>query len=63
MATKELSHLLTLDETAQVCRVSQATVRRWLRTGKLPAVTLPTGHYRVRHEDLQRLIHGREVSD
>jgi excisionase family DNA binding protein len=50
-----LSHLpehLSLPETARVLGVSEKTVRRWIRDGKLPATRLATfhGHFRIPRE-------------
>jgi excisionase family DNA binding protein len=56
MAIKELSYLMTPPEAAAACRVSVGTLRRWVRDGSLPAVTLPSGQYRIRREDLVALM-------
>ena len=36
-----LPELLTLDETAELLRVSTRTVHEWIKIGRLPAVRLP----------------------
>jgi len=36
--------------------VSEDTVRRWAKGGRLPAVRLPFGRMRIRQEDLEALI-------
>jgi excisionase family DNA binding protein len=42
---------MRIGEVASICGVSTATVRRWIKTGKLLAYRLPRGHYRIRRED------------
>jgi excisionase family DNA binding protein len=36
--------------------VAKDTVQRWCREGKLAAVTLPGGHYRIRTEDVDAIL-------
>lgn len=38
---------ITTNYIAEYCLVSSNTVRRWIRDGKLSAVKLPSGHYRI----------------
>ena len=38
---------ITVKDTADYCMVSRVTVRRWVRDGKLFAMKLPSGHYRI----------------
>jgi excisionase family DNA binding protein len=48
---------LTLAEVAQRLRMSEATVRRWVRTGQLPAEKVglaPSFRYRVARSELER---------
>jgi excisionase family DNA binding protein len=52
----ELTGLFTISEVATFCRVSEKTVRRWITSGRLDAVTLPAGTLRVRAADLLRLM-------
>ena len=48
--------LLTLRESADRLRVSHYTVRRWIRTGLLPAVAVgPRGQYRLRPSDVDAM--------
>ena len=42
----ETEKFLTTSEVAALLRVDTSTVRDWARRGKLPATTLPGGHYR-----------------
>ena len=52
---------LTADEVAKELRVHIETVRRWLRDGTLPAISLGSrkGGYRVRRSDLEQFIEKR----
>jgi excisionase family DNA binding protein len=36
--------------------IRRDTVQRWCRDAKIPAVTLPGGHYRIRVEDVDALL-------
>lgn len=46
---------LSRSEVAGLFGVSLSTVTRWARTGLLPAIRTPGGHYRYRAEDVRRL--------
>ena len=37
----------TVKDIAEYCLVSRMTVRRWIKDGKLSAIKLPSGHYRI----------------
>lgn len=51
------SDLLTVAEIADQYRITQRSVQRWIREGKLKAVRLPGGRaYRVRRSDLDAAI-------
>jgi excisionase family DNA binding protein len=53
--------LLTVSEVADLLRVDDTTVRRWVKQGALEAVVLPhTGErqaYRIRKRTINRLLH------
>jgi excisionase family DNA binding protein len=38
---------VSMESIAGYCMVSPSTVRRWMKDGKLHAIQLPSGHYRV----------------
>jgi excisionase family DNA binding protein len=38
---------ITVKHIAEYCLVSGITVRRWINDGKLSAMKLPSGHYRI----------------
>ena len=51
-----LPMLLTTDEVAEVLRVHIGTVTKWVRQGRLVAVTLPGGTYRFHRADIERIL-------
>lgn len=54
--------LLTLHEVSVVMKVSESTVRRWIRTGALTAYKVgQRGQLRVREEDLERYLETQVV--
>jgi len=49
--------MFTLHEVALVLKVSDSTVRRWIRTGVLTAYKVgQRGQLRIREEDLERYL-------
>lgn len=58
--------LLTVHEVAQQLRVDDTTVRRWIKSGALEAVTLPhrgkRQAYRIRKKSLENILDGTNVS-
>jgi excisionase family DNA binding protein len=55
-----MSELLTVAEVAQILRVDDTTVRRWVKQGVLEAVVLPHVNtrqgYRIKRETLNRVL-------
>lgn len=47
--------LMTIADAATYCRVSQSTVKKWLREDRLPAVRV-TSDARIRRSDLNHFI-------
>lgn len=47
---------LSIESAATYSDSSVFTIRRWIRIGLLPATKLPTRTYRIRREDLERLL-------
>ncbi|OGO36389.1 MAG: hypothetical protein A2147_03300 [Chloroflexi bacterium RBG_16_57_8] len=47
---------ITVDSIAAYCMVSRSTVGRWIRDGKLPAMKLPSGHFRVTVSDFRDFL-------
>ena len=52
---------LTVEEIAAKMKVSEETVRRWIRAKKLPVLDLggPRAGYRIRPSDLQTFLANR----
>ena len=51
---------LTTEEAAEYLQVHLDTLRRWARTGVIPAAKLGNrGGFRFRREDLDRFLEGR----
>jgi excisionase family DNA binding protein len=47
---------LIIQYIAGHCMVSTMTVRRWIKSGKLVATRLPSGHYRVSAADFRDFL-------
>jgi len=47
---------LTVKGIADYCLVSKVTVRRWIKGGRLSAIRLPSGHYRITHVDFRDFL-------
>jgi excisionase family DNA binding protein len=54
--------LLTARRVADLLGVSPETVLRWVRTGKLPALRLPSGQIRFREDEIDRWLEGRATT-
>jgi excisionase family DNA binding protein len=46
----------TVNAVATYCMVSGITVRRWIKEGKLVAIKLPSGHYRITNNDFRKFL-------
>ena len=44
---KAMQKRIKIKDVASYCMVSKTTVRRWIESGKLRAIRLPSGHYRI----------------
>jgi excisionase family DNA binding protein len=57
---EDLDELLTVREVAKRLRVDDTTVRRWIKSGALEAITLPhkgkRSAYRIKVATLTRLL-------
>lgn len=60
---EQLPALLTVAEVADRLRITDETVHRWARDGKLPYVPLPSGIKRFRREDIEAIEAGVVGSD
>lgn len=50
--------MLTTGEVAQALGVTINTVKNWVAAGRLDAVRLPSGHYRIPRNGVERLLGG-----
>ena len=61
MAEEQKEELLTVHEVARRLRVDDTTVRRWIKSGSLEAITLPhrgkRQAYRIKQSTLNTLLH------
>lgn len=48
--------LLTVKEVAEILRVQEPTLRAWLRQGKISAIKLPGGDFRITQETLSIIL-------
>jgi excisionase family DNA binding protein len=59
---EEPERLLTVREVARQLRVDDTTVRRWIKSGSLEAITLPhrgrRQAYRIKQSTLDKLLKG-----
>ncbi len=62
-----MSDLLTVSEVAEILRVDDTTVRRWVKLGVLDAVVLPHVNerqaYRIKRETLNKVLAGNSLND
>lgn len=61
---EDLDELLTVREVAHRLRVDDTTVRRWIKSGALEAITLPhkgkRSAYRIKWETIKKLLQSPE---
>lgn len=62
---EDLDELLTVREVARRLRVDDTTVRRWIKSGALEAITLPhkgkRSAYRIKVSTLNRLLQNPDL--
>jgi excisionase family DNA binding protein len=57
MKTKKLNNIrLTSNNIAEYCSVSKSTVLEWIRSEKLKAFSLPSGHFRIDRDDFKKFL-------
>ena len=47
---------LTSSNIATYCQVSKSTVLEWIKSGRLKAFSLPSGHYRIDRDDFREFL-------
>jgi len=50
--------MLRPGEVSRLLGVDPKTLTRWADSGRLPAVTLPSGHRRYRWREVRAVLHG-----
>jgi excisionase family DNA binding protein len=52
---------IKIKDVASYCMVSKTTVRRWIESGKLRAIRLPSGHYRINRVDYRCFLESCDI--
>ena len=52
----KVSVRLTSRDIAAYCQVSKSTVLEWIKSGRLKAFSLPSGHYRIDRKDFRDFL-------
>jgi excisionase family DNA binding protein len=60
MSTSNPDELLTVAEVARELKYTEATIRVWIKQGRLRAIQATNREYRVRRSDLEAMIGTRE---
>ena len=47
---------LTSQDIANYCHVSKSTVLEWIKSGRLQAFSLPSGHFRIEKQDFREFL-------
>ena len=67
MSEEKFDELLTVHEVARRLRVDDTTVRRWIKSGSLEAVTLPhrakRQAYRVKQSTIDAMLRGSRLPE
>ena len=57
MKRNERSNIrLTTRDIASYCQVSKSTALEWIKSGRLKAFSLPSGHYRIDKKDFREFL-------
>lgn len=59
MSEEEAPRLVSVAFVAEFFKVSEQTVRNWIKEGRLPNTVQIGRQYRVVWADVQRILHGR----
>jgi len=51
--------LLRSGEAAEILGVDRHTIVKWIREGRIRAVRLPSGRYRIPESEVRRILEGR----
>ena len=53
-----MNPLLTINEAAEFLHVDRRTIYRWIESGRLVVITLPSGRHRIRPEEFRSTLPG-----
>jgi excisionase family DNA binding protein len=53
-----MNPLLTINEAAEFLQVDRRTIYRWIQSGRLAVITLPSGRRRIRQEEFRSTLPG-----
>jgi excisionase family DNA binding protein len=56
MSQRWAPEFISVGFIAKGCGVSNTTVLRWINAGRLPALRLPGGHYRIEKKDFSEFL-------
>ncbi len=59
---KPENEIISVTEAAKLCKVTRATIWRWIKSGLLNAGVTAGGHYRITSKDLQNLIKSKNMT-
>ena len=54
-----MEKLLKISEVAKILNVSRHTILNWIREGKIRAIRLPSGRYRIPESEVRKILEGR----
>jgi len=54
----KMEKLMKVSEVAKILNVSRHTVLNWIRKGKMKAIRLPGGRYRIPESEVRRILEG-----
>ena len=52
---------MTISAAAEQFLVSPRSIHRWIKAGRLEAITLPSGHKRIRRAEVEHILAGEPV--
>jgi len=55
----KMEKLLKISEVAKILNVSRHTILNWIREGKIRAIRLPSGRYRIPESEVRKILEGR----
>lgn len=53
---EQMHNMMTLKEISEYLKIGHSTPYRWVNSGILPAIKLPSGMVRVRRSDFEKFI-------